>query len=208
MPEILHPPTPIPIPQPPRLFIPVINSLSPTTAGPGDTVVISGANFGATQGSGYVLFSDNGVNWGQPGDLAVFQLLSWSDTQISFLVPVKDSNGYQTTPGTTATVTVTNGAGLHSSAQNLAIQPAVSAIPVISSVSPTSAGPGDTIVINGQNFGAQQGTGYVLFSDNRVNWGQPGDVAAFQIVHWSDAQISLTLPSECVSLNRPGLGEV
>ncbi len=175
---------------------PVVSSLNQTTAAPGDTIVVTGQGFGDTQGAGYVLFSDNGVNWGQPGDLAAFQLLSWSNTEISFLVPVTDSRGYQTVPGTTATVTVTNGGGLHSNVESLAIQSAAPAIPVISSINPTTAGPGDTIVIDGQNFGAQQGAGCILFADNGVNWGQPGDLAAFQIVHWSDTQISFIVPTK------------
>ncbi len=193
---------PLPHPKPPlgppipRWLPPVIDSLNLTAAAPGDTIVITGQGFGNPQGAGYVLFSDNGVNWGKPGDLAAFQLLSWSNTQISFLVPVTDSRGYQTVPGTTATVTVTNGGGLHSNAESLAIQTAAPAVPAISSINPATAGPGDTIVIDGQNFGAQQGAGYVLFADNGVNWGQPGDVAAFQIVHWSDTQISFIVPTK------------
>lgn len=109
----------------PKWATPAIASISPTAAGPGDTIVMNGQNFGAEQGTGYVLFADNGVNWGQPGDLAQFQVLSWSDTQISFRVPVKDSNGYQITPGTTATVSVTNGGGLISNSVNLQLHSAV-----------------------------------------------------------------------------------
>ena len=194
----------VPLPQPklppgppiPKWLPTVIDSLTSTSAAPGDTVVITGQGFGDSQGAGYILFADNGVNWGQPGDLAAFQLLSWSNTQISFLVPVADSRGYQTVPGTTATVSVTNGGGLRSNVENLAIQAAKTAIPVINSINPTTAGPGDTIVIDGQNFGAQQGAGYILFADNGVNWGQPGDLAAFQVVHWSDTQISFIVPTK------------
>jgi IPT/TIG domain len=192
--DVLKPFVP-PGPVIPVLWLPaVISSLSPATAGPGDTIVINGQGFGSQQGAGYVLFSDNGVNWGQPGDLAAFQLVSWSDTQITFFVPVKDSNGYQTMPGTTATVTVTNGGGRTSNPENLALQPAVSTTPVISSLNPATAGPGDKIVLNGQGFGSQQGTGYVLFSDNGVNWGQPGDIAPFQLASWSDTQIAFLVP--------------
>lgn len=104
----------------------MISSINPTTAGPGDTIVINGQNFGAQQGSGYILFADNQVNWGGPGDVAAFHIVHWSDTQISFQVPTKDSNGYQITPGTTATVTVTNSGALTSSQQSLSLHSAVS----------------------------------------------------------------------------------
>ncbi len=105
----------------PTLPAPAIYGITPATAGPGDTIVINGQNFGAQQGTGYVLFSDNQVNWGQPGDVATFELQNWSDTQISFLVPVKDSQGYQITPGTTACITVTNSSNLTSNTDCLAL---------------------------------------------------------------------------------------
>lgn len=176
------------------LGTPVIDSINPSTAAPGDTIVVSGKNFGVQQGTGYVLFSDAGTNWGQPGDLATFQVLSWTDSQIAFLVPTTDANGYQTTPGTVATVTVTNSAGLSSSSETLEIQPAVP--PAIDSVNPSTAGPGDMIVMNGQNFGSPRGSGYVQFSDNGVNWGQPGDVATFHLVSWNDTQITFLVPTK------------
>jgi hypothetical protein len=46
--------------------------------------------------------------------------------KVSFLVPTKDSNGYQITPGTAATVTITNSGGLTSSQQSIALHSAVS----------------------------------------------------------------------------------
>ena len=126
-----------------------------------------------------------------PGDKAQLQYVSWSDTQIAFLVPDKDL--FPTTPGTTATVTVINGeSNLASNAVNLTIAPAVA--PVIQSLSPTTAAPGATIVINGKNFGNQAGTGYVHFADNGVNWGAPGNVARFQLQNWSDTQITFLVP--------------
>jgi hypothetical protein len=172
------------------IAVPVITSLNESSAIPGDTIVITGQNFGSTQGSGYVHFADNGVNWGEPGNAAVFQLLSWSNTQISFILPVRDSRGWQTTPGSTATVSVTNNSGFTSNTMNISLNVA----PVITSVSPASGAPGTTVVINGSRFGVQQSTGYVHFADNGVNWGEPGNVAAFQLLNWSDTQIRFNVP--------------
>jgi hypothetical protein len=104
---------------------PVINSISPATAGPGDTIVINGNNFGTQQGTGYLQFVDNQVSWGAPGDVAVFKIVNWTNIQISFLVPTKDPNGYQVTPGTTATVAVTNSGGLTSGQKDLPLHSAV-----------------------------------------------------------------------------------
>lgn len=58
------------------LTAPIINSLSPTSGPVGTSVIISGVNFGATQGSSTVTF--NGVS-ATP--------TSWSDTQIVVAVP-------------------------------------------------------------------------------------------------------------------------
>jgi hypothetical protein len=100
---------------------PVIDSINPAKASPGNLIVLNGQNFGPQQGIGYVLFSNNEVNWGQPGDVAPFTIQHWSDTQISFPVPVKGHSVYQVTPGTTASVSVTNSNGLTSNAVELAL---------------------------------------------------------------------------------------
>jgi len=105
----------VPKPRPPiripRLCVsPKITSISPTTADPSTHVVVTGTNFGANQGSGFLKFSDNGVNWGAPGDAAPFTLVKWTNTQITFLVPVPYGS-WGTTAGTQASVTVTNHCG-------------------------------------------------------------------------------------------------
>ena len=50
-------------------------------------MTINGSGFGASQGNGYVAFSDNGTNWGAPGNTGTFTVDSWSDTAITFTVP-------------------------------------------------------------------------------------------------------------------------
>jgi hypothetical protein len=97
---------------------PAVTSVSPSTASAGQVVTVAGANFGATQGSSYITFSDAGTNWGAPPDLATFSLDSWSDNQITFTVPSPSgSNGeWQVVPGSTATVTVTTADGTSNTA--------------------------------------------------------------------------------------------
>jgi predicted alpha-1,2-mannosidase len=92
---------------------PVIASVTPDNANAGDVVTIHGTGFGATQGTGYVHFSDNNTDWGQPTNTATFTVNSWSDTAITFTVPTPSGTGGQwhVAPGTTAMVTVVNGAG-------------------------------------------------------------------------------------------------
>jgi predicted alpha-1,2-mannosidase len=104
---------------------PVISSLEPDTANAGDQVTIHGSGFGASQGSGYVKFSDNGISWGAPGNQATFTVNSWSDTAITFTVPTPSgSNGqWHVAPGSTAMVTVVNDAGQMSATAALDIAP-------------------------------------------------------------------------------------
>jgi predicted alpha-1,2-mannosidase len=107
---------------------PVVTSLSTTSAKAGDQVTINGSGFGATQGSGYVEFSDNGTNWGSPGNNATFTVDSWSDTAITFTVPTPSgTNGqWQVWAGTPASVTVVDNSGDVSDSPELAITPTAS----------------------------------------------------------------------------------
>jgi hypothetical protein len=81
-------------------------------------VTVSGANFGATKGPGYITFSDDGTNWGAPPDQAAFTLGSWSDGRITFTVPSPSGPGGQwhVVPGSTATITVTTANGTSNTA--------------------------------------------------------------------------------------------
>jgi len=92
---------------------PLITFSSPATAAAGQQVTVTGSGFGASQGSSYLTFSDNGTNWGAPADLASFTIDSWSDSAITFTVPTPSgTNGqWAVTPGTTADITVTTAAG-------------------------------------------------------------------------------------------------
>ena len=98
---------------------PLITFTSPATAAAGQQVTVTGSGFGATQGSSYLTFSDNGTNWGAPPDAATFTIDSWSDSAITFTVPhPSGTNGqWAVTPGTTATITVTTTAGTSNTTQ-------------------------------------------------------------------------------------------
>ncbi|HEX3617095.1 MAG TPA: GH92 family glycosyl hydrolase [Solirubrobacteraceae bacterium] len=95
---------------------PVASSVSPSTASGGQQVTINGSGFGASQGSGYVEFSDNGADWGGPGQTAV-QIDSWSDSAVTFTVPASVS------PGTPGSVTVVTDSGSMSDSPGLEITP-------------------------------------------------------------------------------------
>ena len=133
---------------------PSISSISPSTARSGDSITITGTNFGSTQGSGQVWL----------GSKLAGSYVSWSNTQIvatvasgatSGTAQVKESGVW----GNTVALTVIT--------------------PVITSVSPTTARAGDSITITGTGFGSSQGSGsvwlgsklagsYVSWSDTQI----------------------------------------
>ncbi|MGJ5814497.1 beta strand repeat-containing protein [Paludibaculum fermentans] len=118
---------------------PVITSLSSTSGPVGASIVISGANFGSSQGTNTVKFH---------GLIALVS--SWSSTSIIATVP---------TGATSGNVVVTVG-GNSSNGVNFT----VSSGPGISSLTPNLAPIGATVIISGTNFGATQATSTVTFN--------------------------------------------
>ncbi|MBV9417878.1 MAG: DUF5110 domain-containing protein, partial [Solirubrobacterales bacterium] len=74
-------------PQPAPLPPPVIAATSPANPAPGDTVTLTGQNFGATQGSSYLTLAQGNTSWGAPYDGAKLTITNWSDTSITFQLP-------------------------------------------------------------------------------------------------------------------------
>jgi hypothetical protein len=192
-PIVLHHPIPNPILWPIVLeTVPQISSISPSPRGPGQSVTVYGSNFGATRGNGYLKFSNGNVSWGAPGNQAAFQVISWSNTQITFMVPEPSgpSNEWAIQADSTATITVTDNAGQTSAAAYLPVTLA----PVISSLSVSQAPPGTVVTVNGNYFGATQGAGYVRCQCNNISSGAPGNSGGVQINSWSDSQITFVIP--------------
>jgi hypothetical protein len=118
---------------------PGIGSLSPTSGGIGATITISGAGFGATQGSSTVKF--NGTT-ATP--------TTWSDMSITVPVP---------SGATTGNVVGTVG-GVASNAVSFTVSSGLT----VTSVSPNSGNTGNSVTIIGTGFGATQGSSKVTFN--------------------------------------------
>jgi len=118
---------------------PSIFGLNPTSGPVGTSITITGANYGATQGTSTVTF--NGTNAAPT---------SWSDASIVVPVPSGATSG-------NVVVTVSSVA---SNGVAFAVLPA----PSITSLSPTSGQVGTPVTISGTNFGSTQGTGQVTFN--------------------------------------------
>ena len=115
---------------------PSITSISPTTARAGDSITITGTNFGSTQGSGQVWL----------GSKLAGSYVSWSNTQIVATVA----------SGATSGTAQVKQSGVWGNSVSLTV-----ITPVITSVSPTTARAGDSITITGTGFGSTQGSGSV-----------------------------------------------
>ncbi|MBV9684826.1 MAG: IPT/TIG domain-containing protein, partial [Solirubrobacterales bacterium] len=178
---------PQPAPPPP----PAVTSTSPANPAPGDTVTLTGQNFGATQGSSYLTLAQGNTSWGAPFDGAKLTITNWSDTSITFQLP-PDSGPFPLSPGQ-ATITVTV-ASQTSPAATLNIAGTVAPTPSITSVSPSSAPAGSTVTLTGQNFGATQGSSYLTLAQGNTSWGAPFDGAKLTITNWSDTSITFQLP--------------
>ncbi len=140
---------------------PAISGLSPTNGPVGTTVTISGTTFGATQGTSTVTFNGTAAS-----------PTSWSSTSI--VVPVPST-------ATTGPVVVTVG-GLASSGVTFSV------VPSITSISPTSGGPGGYVTVTGTAFGASRGSSTVTFNGTTTN---PSN--------WSNTSIVVPVPSNATT---------
>jgi hypothetical protein len=121
------------------LVPPSITNLSPASGPVGTAVTITGASFGASQGTSTITL--NG---------APLQVTNWTDTSIATFVP----NG-----ATSGNVVVT-ARGLSSNGVLFTVTPS------INSLSPTSGPAGTPVTISGANFGPTQGSSSVTFGSS------------------------------------------
>lgn len=150
---------------------PVIATTSPSAAGVGTSVTINGTYFGTSQGSSTVTF--NGVQ---------ATVTSWSDVQIVASVP----SGATTGP----LVVTVNGTNSNNP------QFDVTATPVITSISPSSATVGTVLTITGTNFGDAADSVGINFPQNLY----PPPPALTPISR-SPTSITVAVPSAAMSGN-------
>ena len=120
--------------------LPNITSLNPTSGPVGTSVIITGTNFGASQGASTVRFNGTAAT-----------PTAWSATSITAPVP----GG-----ATTGNVIVTVGGVASNGVSFTVIVPT----PSITSLNPTSGLIGTSVTITGTNFGASQGPSTVTFN--------------------------------------------
>lgn len=183
---------------------PEISTIDPPIGSPGDTVVISGKNFGRTKESSFVEIAGSRVT--------ASGYKRWSDTEIELTIPVNVQDGLvvvQTQEGRSEPLFFAN-----ESTIPVAVRTDFrTTVPVMDSVSPLSARIGDSITIVGSNFGAVRGNSTVYFTANRDSSSAPSTVddsgynadfisaseSDYDFEYWSDNEIRVRVPDGAAS---------
>ncbi len=152
----------------PATSAPVINSLSKTIFEIGEGIEILGRNFGT--------FNEN-TCWVDFNGVKVNSVNSWDDEKIFVTVP----------DGATSGKVTVYSAGVKSNSIDYTIKS--NTTPEITSINPSIAFTGQTVSIEGKNFGAAQGSSYVQFTNAK----------AVKITKWSDKLIDVVVPDSAKS---------
>ena len=137
--------------------IPEITSINPPVGVPGDVIVITGKNFGATRDMSYVEFSGS--------KLTASAYISWSDTKIKLVLPANIQDGLVVV----GTKDSRSKPSLFANEIDIPVpvpEVKLSSKPVITSLNNQNYVAGDLLVIHGNNFGDSRNTSKALFTDN------------------------------------------
>ncbi len=148
---------------------PVITSINHATSQPGDSLILTGTKFLASQGTGSVTV-----------DGVAAAVTSWADTSVTVTVP---SQG-----GTSASYPVAGNVALTTSlarTSNTKAHTTTVPNPVIASLNHANGQPGDTLTLTGTFFGASQGAGSVSV-----------DSAGATVTSWAETAVTVTVPSQ------------
>ncbi|MBR4375330.1 MAG: IPT/TIG domain-containing protein [Treponema sp.] len=179
---------------------PVIESISPAVGSAGDTMTITGSNFGKMRNNSYVELSG--------GRITASGYVEWDDAKIKIIIPSNVQDGLVnvvTSSGKSKPAFFANESGIPIEAP----PDTVSSLPMISSVSPASASVGSSVVITGMNFGSVRGNSLVYFTANREGNSSKNSseelpsIAAnedeFDYESWTDTEIRVRVPDGAAS---------
>ncbi len=155
---------------------PKLCSLLPASGAPTDAVVLSGLDFGDAQSTSTVAFGTN----------AAGSYSGWSDSSLNVTAPSARDGSYP--------VGVTVG-GVASNTILYSLATATTTVPIIASISPSSAAIGDYITLTGSNFGAN--IGQVFFENKTSGYKALAsvDFPAACSDYWSDTQVTVIVPA-------------
>lgn len=179
---------------------PEIVSVVPPTGSPGDLIVISGTGFGDTKENSFVEISGSRIT--------TSGIHFWSDTRIEFIVPYNVQDGLlcvQTSAGRSEPNFFANSAGIPVTVRS---DPRIS-LPVLDSISVTTASVGDSLTLTGSNFGSVRSGSLVYFTADRAQGlnlvlGDEYEFIAandqdYDYESWSDTEIKVRIPDGAAS---------
>ena len=156
-----------------QITSPYLTRISPTRAGTGDRLTLTGDNFGTRRGSGYVLFTSNI----RP---SAADYVSWSNSRIVVKVPARARSG-------NVQVTTSNGT---SGTKLLQIE---SRSPQVSSVSPRRVQYNQVVTVTGSNFGSSRGSSTVRIGSVVI--------PSSSLASWTNTRIRFRVPTNVRSGN-------
>ncbi|AEJ40071.1 cellulose-binding family II [Sulfobacillus acidophilus TPY] len=169
--------------------VPTVNALPPLY--PGESVTVTGSGFGSAGPNARVILDQNGISYGASGDAYSVNIIRWSNTAITFTVP-DGTSGPPLVPGN-ASLTVETDAQLVSTSLPISI----TAPPVLNaSIEPgATVYPGEILTVTGSGFGTEQGSGFVMLSQNSISYGAPFDAYKLRIIAWTPTAVSFQVPN-------------
>lgn len=191
--------------------IPLIDNVNPPIGSPGDIVIISGKNFGAARGPGYVEFGGS--------RLTASSYISWNDNEIKVVLPANVQDGLVIVGTDAARSKPSFFANERDIPVAVPPNPQTS-LPVITSLSGDTFRTGDLLVISGSNFGNTHDSAGVYFATVRDDTSNPATTALpvsntnfadlrashipanradFDYEYWSDTEIRVRIPDGAAS---------
>ncbi len=186
---------------------PVVFTVTPDYAAPGDVITIYGRNFGDTR-----LRSDVIIGSVRPNAAGY---VAWSDTEIQVRVPEAAASGLlvvRTEHGRSDGVLFTNRRRQADDGTSDSVARAAArsvGVPIIESVSPERSTVGSLMSVRGRYFGEYRRQGKVFFSWGHTDDGEPlPDLPDYGVIpqaegldfaFWSDREIRVRVPYGAVS---------
>ena len=172
---------------------PVVFSIEPSIASPGDTVSLKGEHFQSERNGGLVSLAGSRIT--------STSYLKWSDNEILFRVPNDAGSGM-------VTVTTSRGESngtLFSNRNHIPVilsGPSAPGIPHIESIAPENGAVGTLVTVRGLNFGFDRGESRVIFSIQSSGEGYNRDTSGvipcsetdYDYETWTDQEVQFYVP--------------
>ncbi len=164
---------------------PYLESITPPVGSPGDTLVLSGKNFGISRLSSYVEIAGSRIT--SSG------YIEWTDTQIKVVLPTGIEDGLVVV-GTSAGKSNPSFFANESKIPLAVVNDRVKLLPSIQKIECKNPSIGASLTITGANFGSVRGSSQVYFSNSEDKSFVTANATEYDYEYWSDTEIRLRIP--------------